>query len=981
MSSASSAVSYTSVYTDSKPWRFYEGSDEEPADAGPEHPPSPDYMPGPEHPPSPVYPSGDDDDDEDEEASEDEDDDDEDEHLALTDSSAIPVVDPTRLRKAQKTVRLKPPRSASMKAYIAEHAKRDCFTTSALGLEVGKSSAAGAARQPGPTLEADLRRDRALIARGIAAALVERDAYMSINGDDSHDSGTGGRRQMSTVRECTYTDFLKCQPMNFKGTKGVVGLTQWTVGHDVAYEMPCNTLKKIMTDKYCPRGEIKKLETKLWNLKVKGTNVMSYNQRFQELAVMCDRMFLKESDEVEKYVGGLPDMIHGSVKASKPKTMQEEIEFTTELMDQKILTMAEPHDCKSRPAAANNNHRAQGANQRVLTCFECGAQGHFKSDYPKLKNGNQGNQAGYGNAIARAYAVGTVETNPNSNVVIDHGYDVGLADGRIIWAEDKSKEKRLEDVPIVQDIPEVFPEDLPGSSIYSKIDMRSGYHQLRVREEDILNTAFKTRYGHYEFQVMPFSLTNASAVFLDLMNRVCKPYLDKFMIVFIDDILIYSKSKQEHEEHLKLILELLKKEQLYAKFSKCEFWIPKVQFLGHVINIQGSEDFIVYCDASIKGLSAVLIDYDHEMRYHLGKANILEAQNEARKPENLNSKDVGCMLIKNSKDQKKSRKEKLELHVDGTLCLNNRSFDKMYQDMKQLYWWPNIKADIATYVSNCLMCLKVKAKHQKPSGLLKAMGTQLDMSMAYHLQTDGQSERTIKTLEDMLRAYVIDFGNGWERYLPLIEFSYNNSYRASIKATPFEALYGQKCRSPVCWAKIKDAQLTGPELIHETAEKIVQVKQIIQAAFKSRKLKESSDEECSTSESKDEEYAMETFQRSRDDKNGKNDRKCFIRGDPNHLIGECPKPLKDKKQRAFVGGSWSDSGEEDDEMTKRRSKEAEMTRTEKVTENVLDTVIQIILLENVQNHRKTRTKEHSLEILGVIAVKKMMRRPKMRRVS
>nr|GFC98637.1 putative reverse transcriptase domain-containing protein [Tanacetum cinerariifolium] len=125
------------------------------------------------------------------------------------------------------------------------------------------------------------------------------------------------------------------------------------------------------------------------------------------------------------------------------------------------------------------------------------------------------------------------------------------------------------------------------SSIYLKINLRSGYHQLRVREADIPKTAFRTRYGHYEFQVMQFGLTNAPAVFMDLMNRVCKPYLDRFVIVFIDDILIYSKDEKEHEEHLKAILELLKKEELYAKFSKCEFWIPKVQFLGHVIESQG----------------------------------------------------------------------------------------------------------------------------------------------------------------------------------------------------------------------------------------------------------------------------------------------------------------------------------------------------------------------------------------------------------
>ncbi|GJW99110.1 putative reverse transcriptase domain-containing protein [Tanacetum coccineum] len=479
-------------------------------------------------------------------------------------------------------------------------------------------------------------------------------------------------------------------------------------------------------------------------------------------------------------------------------------------------------------------------------------------------------------------------------------------------------------------------DQLQGSSVYSKIDLRSGYHQLRVREEDIPKTAFRTRYGHYEFQVMPFGLTNAPAVFMDLMNRVCKPFLDKFVIVFIDDILIYSKNKKEHEEHLKAVLELLKKEKLYAKFSKCEFWIPKVQFLGHVIDSQGihvdpakiesikdwespktpteirqflglagyyrrfiegflkiaksmtkltqkgvkfdwgdkqeaafqllkqklcsapilalpegSEDFVVYYDASHKGLGAVLMqrekvisyasrqlkiheknytthdlelgsvvfslklwrhylygtkctvftdhkslqhilnqkelnmrqrrwlellsDYDCEIRYHPGKANvvadalsrkerskplrvralvmtigldlpkqILNAQTEARKPENIKNEDVGGMLLENSKDPEKFRTEKLEPRADGTLCFNGRSWlpcygdlrtvimheshkskysihpgsDKMYQDMKKLYWWPNMKANIATYVSKCLTCAKVKAEHQRPSGLL-----------------------------------------------------------------------------------------------------------------------------------------------------------------------------------------------------------------------------------------------------------------------
>ncbi|GJT18895.1 putative reverse transcriptase domain-containing protein [Tanacetum coccineum] len=469
---------------------------------------------------------------------------------------------------------------------------------------------------------------------------------------------------------------------------------------------------------------------------------------------------------------------------------------------------------------------------------------------------------------------------------------------------------------------------------------------------------------------------------------------------------------------------------------------------------KGSEDFIVYCDASIKGLGAMLMqrekvisyasrqlkiheknytthdlelgavvfalkiwrhylygtkctvftdhkslqhilnqkelnmrqrrwlellsDYDCDIRYHPGKANvvadalsrkerepplrvralvmtisldlpkqILNAQTEARKPENIKNEDVGGMLIENAKYPEAIRTEKLEPRTDGTLCLNGRSWlpcygdlrtvimheshkskysihpgsEKMYQDVKKLYWWPNMKADIATYVSKCLTCAKVKAEHQRQSGLLvqpeipqwkwdnitmdfvtklpkssqgydtiwvivdrltksaifipmketdpleklarmylkevvtrhgipvsiicdrdprfasnfwrslqKALGTSLDMSTAYHPQTDGQSERTIQTLEDMLRACVIDFGNGWVKHLPLVEFSYNNSYHASIKAAPFEALYGRKCRSPVCWAEVGEVQLTGPEIVQETTERIIQVKQRMQAA-------------------------------------------------------------------------------------------------------------------------------------------------------
>ncbi|GJW70072.1 putative reverse transcriptase domain-containing protein [Tanacetum coccineum] len=311
----------------------------------------------------------------------------------------------------------------------------------------------------------------------------------------------------------------------------------------------------------------------------------------------------------------------------------------------------------------------------------------------------------------------------------------------------------------------------------------------------------------------------------------------------------------------------------------------------------------------------LLIDYDCDIRYHSGKANvvadalsrkerepllrvralvmtigldlpkqILNAQTKAQKPENIKNEDVGGMLVENPKNPEAIKTEKLEPCADGTLCLNGRSWlpcygdlrivimhkshklkysihpgsDKMYQDMKKLYWWPNMKADIATYVRKCLTCAKVKAEHQKPSGLLvqpkipewkwdnitmdfvtklpksssvqNALGTNLDMSTAYHPQTDGQSERTIQTLEDMMRACAIDFGKGWVNHFPLVEFSYNNSYHASIKAAPFEALYGRKCRLHVCWTEVGEAQILSPELIQETTEKIIQIKQRMQAA-------------------------------------------------------------------------------------------------------------------------------------------------------
>nr|GEY51449.1 hypothetical protein [Tanacetum cinerariifolium] len=508
-------------------------------------------------------------------------------------------------------------------------------------------------------------------------------------------------------------------------------------------------------------------------------------------------------------------------------------------------------------------------------------------------------------------------------------------------------------------------DQLQGSSVYSRIDLRSGYYQLRIREEDIPITTFQTRYVHFEFQVMPFGLTNAPAVFMDLMNRVCKPYLDKFVIVFIDDILIYSENKKDHEEHLKTILELLKNEKLYAKFSKCDFLLESVDFLGHVIDSDGvdvdpakveairnwsatttptevrqflglagyyrrfiegfsliskplskltqknkkyewgmeeeeafqtlkqkscsapilafpeeTKNFIVYCDASLKGYGAVLMQRDKGnvvadalsrkdreplrvrsfiMTVHTNlPKKILEAQTEAIKEENMKAENLGRLL-----------KPIFEIHSNGIRYFKGRLWlplfrgirdmimheshkskysihpgsDKIYQDLKKLYWWLNKKADVTTFVNRLtksayFLPMKKTDSIEKLAQLYlkeivyrhRVHVTRLDMSTTYHPETDGQIERTIQTLEDMLRACVLDFGKGWDKHLPLVEFSYNNSYHTSINATSFEALYRRKCRSPICWAEVGDRQLTGPEIIYETTEKIVQIKSRIQDA-------------------------------------------------------------------------------------------------------------------------------------------------------
>ncbi|GJU67418.1 putative reverse transcriptase domain-containing protein [Tanacetum coccineum] len=286
-------------------------------------------------------------------------------------------------------------------------------------------------------------------------------------------------------------------------------------------------------------------------------------------------------------------------------------------------------------------------------------------------------------------------------------------------------------------------DQLQGSRVYSKIDLRSGYHQLRVREEDILKIEIRPRYGHYELQVMSFGLTNVPAVFMDLMNRVCNPYLDRFVIVFIDDILIYSKSRKEHEGHLKLILKLLKEEEeLYAKFSKCEFWLSKVQFLSHMIDSEG-----IHVDPT---------------------------------------------KIKSIKDWA-SPKTPTKIHqfLGG---ISKPSGLLVQLEIPQ-WKWENIMMDFVTKF------LKTETSQDTIWVIVDCL-----TKSAYFLPM-----REDDTLEKLMRRYL------------------------NIKAAPFEVLYRRKCRSPICWAEVRDSHLTSLEIIHETTEKIVQIKSRIQAAHDRQK--------------------------------------------------------------------------------------------------------------------------------------------------
>ncbi|GJR14582.1 putative reverse transcriptase domain-containing protein [Tanacetum coccineum] len=731
------------------------------------------------------------------------------------------------------------------------------------------------------------------------------------------------------------------------------------------------TLKKMMTTKYCPRGEIKKLEIELWNLKVKGTDIPSYTLRFQELALMCGRMFPEESDEVEKWTKKLLTITErqaeqkrkmeynaGNNQGHQQQNKRQNIgrAYTAGTGEKREYTGSLPLCTK-----CNYHHKGPCAPSVVF-----GAS--IKREYTKLKEWKRGvikwETAMHWPSANRSFVSTTfsslIDITPTT---LDHYYDVKLDRKRKIigintiirgctlnllnhpfninlmpvelgsfdvivgmdwlakyhavidcaekivripWGnetlivhgdgsnqgngtrlniisctkthkyllkghhvflanvtsketEDRSGEKRLEDVPIVRDFPEPpyrlalsemkelseqlqelsdkgfirpssspwgapvlfvkkkdgsfrmcidyrelnkltvknrYPlpriddlfDQLQGSSVYSKIDLRSGYHQLRVREEDIPKTAFRTRYGHYgEFQVQFLGhVIDSQGIHVDpakieSIKDWASPKTPTEIRQFLGLASYYRRFIEGFLKIAKPMTKLTQKKVAFEWGDKQEaaFQTLKTKLCSAPILAlpQGAENFIAYCDASHKGLGAVLMQNEKccsvitiiEIRYHPGKANVVVdalSRKERSKPLRKFSRTKSRGMIRKELPKADVGKPPC-LCADGTVCLHG-------QELVTSLW--QIKGPIDQ----------------------KALGSSLDMSTAYHPEIDGQSERTIQTLEDML--------------------------------PPFEALYGRKCRSPVCWAEVGEAQLTGPDLIQETTEKIIQIKQRIQAA-------------------------------------------------------------------------------------------------------------------------------------------------------
>ncbi|GJR43704.1 putative reverse transcriptase domain-containing protein, partial [Tanacetum coccineum] len=697
-------------------------------------------------------------------------------------------------------------------------------------------------------------------------------------GDGSHNSDTGIRGTIRTPRECTYKDFLNCKPLTFKGIEGVVVLSQWfekmesvfhisncavenqvkfatciflrnaltwwnshmkTVTQDVAYAMDRKAPKKMMTVKYCPRGEIKKLEIELWNLKVKGTDVASYTLHFQELhkcggkdvplrnTQMNPSLLLKDTLSKREGGGGSLDLMLETIMGHL--TTKQEAEHW------KWLTLQAGEKGSTAGSLPLSSLVPKGiittvGTRNISECwhfsgkswsYECGVQGHFKRDCPKLKNKNHGNQGGNGNAPAKVYVVGNAGTNPDSNVVmgtfllnnryasilfdtgadrsfvsttfssliditpttLDHYYDVELADGNIIGINTIIQGCTLNFLDHPFNI-NLMPVELGSFDVIVGMDWLAKYHAAIDCAEKIvripwgneilivhgdgssrgnktcLNIISCTKTHKYLFKGHHVFLAHVTTKEIEDKLREKRledvPIVGDFPKVIPEDLSGLSSTRQVEFQIdlvpgavLKVAFEWGDKQE--AAFQTLKNKLCRAPILALP---QGAKNFIVYYDASHKGLGAMLMQNEKVIAYasrqfgghYLSNWTSVAVFTKIIKLQHIQDQQgveyeanvVGGMI------RKDIPKEKLEPYADGTLCLVNMSWllcygdlrtvimheshkskysihsgsDKMYQDLKKLYWWPNMKADIVTYVSKCLTYARVKAEHQRPSGLL-----------------------------------------------------------------------------------------------------------------------------------------------------------------------------------------------------------------------------------------------------------------------
>ncbi|GJW64419.1 putative reverse transcriptase domain-containing protein [Tanacetum coccineum] len=853
------------------------------------------------------------------------------------------------------------------------------------------------------------------------------------NGDAVNDNIHGDVRKVimnNNQRGCTYKEFLACNAKEYDRKGGAIVYTRWIEKIESVQDMSgCEEnqkatvgmswedFKNLTREEFCPVNEMQKLETKFWNHAMVGAGHTTYTDRFHELARLVPHLVTPENKRIERNGslkkkpkkrgnGGEPNRDRNAKDENKRTRTGNAFATTTNPVRR------EYNGTIPKCVSCNLHHPPEIP---CRACFNCGLPGHMAKDCrvaPMMVNpinarnptaalgaccGNNGNQA-----RGRAFMLGAEEARQDPNIVTDFPevfpddlsglplireikfrielipgakpvakspYRLAPSEMKELPVEQKLTIKNRYPLPRIDDL---F-DQLQGSQYFSKIDLRSGYHQLRVHEDDILKTTFITCYGHFEFTLMPFGLTNAPAVFMDLMNRVCRPYLDKFVIVFIDDILIYFRTREEHEMHLRLVLELLKKEKLYAKFSKYEFWLQEVQFLGHVINDDGihvdpskieadklcnapvlalpdrPEDFVVYCDALGLGLGCVLMqrgkviayasrqlkihdknytthdlelgavvfalkiwrhylygtksviytdhkslqhifnqkelnmrqrrwielfsDYDCEIRYHPGKANVVAdalSRKERIKPRRIRA--MNMTLQSSIKDKILAAQEEASDEFAGLTLIMDEAYklkysvhsraDKMYYDIRDRpsgllrqpeipeWKWERITIDFVTKLPRTssgydtiwvIVDRLTKSAHFLPMHedykmdrlarlYLNEIVARHDVPISIISDRDSRfTSRFWQTMQEALgtRACVLDFGGSWDVHLPLVEFSYNNSYHSSVMCAPFEALYARKCHSPIMWAEVGKWHLIRSELVQETNEKISQIKDIL----------------------------------------------------------------------------------------------------------------------------------------------------------